>query len=333
MRARPGEPFPLGPGWDGNGTNFSLTSENAERVELCLFDDADVETRYELPRHTAHNWHGYLPGVGPGQRYGYRVYGPWAPEQGHRFNPNKLLIDPYAKAIEGPVLWDRGRTLAYADGDDLLIDESDNAPAIPKSRRHRRDVRLGGRPAPRRPWDETIIYELHVKGFTQLMPGVREDLRGTYAGLASEAAIAHLVSLGVTAVELLPDPPHRRRAFLQARGLHELLGLLDDRLPRPARGLRRDGNAGEQVREFKGLVKALHRAGIEVILDVVYNHTAEGNHLGPTLSFKGVDNLSYYRTMPDDPALLQGLHGHRELTQPGEPVGAAADHGLACGTS
>ena len=151
MRPWPGEPFPLGASWDGSGTNFSLTSENAERVVLCLFDDADVETRYELPRHTAHNWHGYLPGVGPGQRYGYRVHGPWAPERGHRFNPHKLLIDPYAKAIEGPVLWDRGRTLAYADGDDLVMDATDDAAAIPKSRRHRRVVRVGGRRAPAAP--------------------------------------------------------------------------------------------------------------------------------------------------------------------------------------
>src|SRR6476619_2976332 len=186
MRPWPGEPFPLGPSWDGNGTNFSITSENAERVELCLFDDEGVETRFELPRQTAHNWHGFLPGGGPGQRYGYRVHGPWQPERGHRFNANKLLIDPYAKAIEGPVLWDRGRTLGYADGDDLVKDTTDDAPAIPKSVVIDPSFDWEGDELLRRPWDATVIYELHVKGFTHRLPGVREDLRGTYAAPASE---------------------------------------------------------------------------------------------------------------------------------------------------
>ena len=320
MRPWPGEPFPLGASWDGSGTNFSLTSENAERVELCLFDDGgSSRSRYELPRQTAHNWHGYLPGVGPGQRYGYRVHGPWAPERGHRFNPHKLLIDPYAKAIEGPVLWDRGRTLAYADGDDLVIDTSDDAAAIPKSVVIDESFEWEGDQLLRRPWDETVIYELHVKGFTQLLPGVREDLRGTYAGLASDAAISHLVDLGVTAVELLPIHHIADEHFLQARGLTNYWGYSTIGFLAPHAGYAATGTHGEQVREFKGLVKAMHRAGIEVILDVVYNHTAEGNHLGPTLSFKGVDNFAYYRTMPDEPRYYKDFTGTGNSLNPVNP--------------
>ncbi len=319
MRAWPGQPFPLGATWDGSGTNFSLTSENAERVELCLFDEDDAETRCVLGRNTAHNWHGYLPGVGPGQRYGYRVYGPWAPERGHRFNPHKLLIDPYAKAIEGPVLWDRGRTLAYADGDDLVIDTSDDAAAIPKSvvideSFDWEDDRLVSRP-----WNETVIYELHVKGFTKLLPGVRDDLRGTYAGLASDVAIAHLVDLGVTAVELLPIHQIADEHFLQERGLTNYWGYSTIGFLAPHAGYAATGTRGEQVREFKGLVKAMHRAGIEVILDVVYNHTAEGNQLGPSLSFRGIDNLAYYRTMPDDPRTYMDFTGTGNSLNPVNP--------------
>src|SRR6187399_1966918 len=319
MRPWPGEPFPLGPSWDGNGTNFSITSENADRVELCLFDNDDVETRVELPRHTAHNWHGYLPGVGPGQRYGYRVYGPWAPEEGHRFNPNKLLIDPYAKSIEGPILWDRGRTLAYAGDDDLVLDESDDAAAIPKSIVIDASFDWEGDQLLRRPWDSTVIYELHVKGFTKQMPGVREDLRGTYAGLASDAAIAHLVDLGVTAVELLPIHHIADEHFLQERGLTNYWGYSTIGFLAPHAGYAATGMHGEQVREFKGRGKALHRAGIEVILDVVYNHTAEGSHLGPTLSFKGVDNASYYRLQPDDPRHYVDFTGTGNSLNPMHP--------------
>src|SRR6478736_8086349 len=319
MRPWPGEPFPLGPSWDGSGTNFSITSENADRVELCLFDDHDVETRVVLPRHTAHNWHGYLPGVGPGQRYGYRVHGPWAPEEGHRFNPNKLLIDPYAKSVEGPVLWDRGRTLAYAGDDDLVLDETDDAAAIPKSVVIDDSFDWEGDQLLRRTWDATVIYELHVKGFTKQMPGVREDLRGTYAGLASDAAIAHLVDLGVTAVELLPIHHIADEHFLQERGLTNYWGYSTIGFLAPHAGYAATGTHGEQVREFKGLVKALHRAGIEVILDVVYNHTAEGNHLGPTLSFKGVDNFAYYRTMPENPRYYKDFTGTGNSLTPVNP--------------
>jgi glycogen operon protein len=302
----PGRPFPLGATWDAGGTNFSLFSWNADRVELCLFDDDDVEERVPLERQTAHNWHCYVPGVGPGQRYGYRVHGPYAPHDGHRFNPRKLLIDPYAKAIEGPIDWDAANVLPYTplEGDnedaDLEPDDEDSAPAIPKSIVIDESFDWEDDRPPRRPWGETVIYETHVKGFTKLHPEVREDLRGTYAGLASEPAIAHLTSLGITAVELLPVHHIADEHFLAERGLTNYWGYSSIGYFAPHAAYAAADRHGEQLREFKGMVKALHRAGIEVILDVVYNHTAEGNHLGPMLSFKGVDNRSYYRLVPDD---------------------------------
>ena len=315
----PGAPFPLGPSWDGNGTNFSLFSENARRVELCLFDESDHEERVEVRQLTAHNWHVYLPGVGPGQRYGYRVDGPWDPKAGHRFNPAKLLIDPYAKAIEGPIGFGRARILAYAPGQEDVRDAEDSAPAIPRcvviddTFDWEGDVRLN------RPWAETVIYELHVKGFTKRMTGVREDLRGTYAGLASEAAIDYLRELGVTAVELLPVHHIADEDFLVARGLSNYWGYSTIGFLAPHAGYAATGTRGEQVREFKGMVKALHRAGIEVILDVVYNHTAEGSHLGPTFSFKGVDNAAYYRLVPDDPRHYMDFTGTGNSLNPVNP--------------
>ena len=315
----PGVPFPLGPSSDGAGTNFSLYSENAERVELCLFDDEDAEERIEVRQQTAHNWHVYLPGVGPGQRYGYRVHGPWDPAQGHRFNPAKLLIDPYAKSIEGPIGFGEARLLAYVPGQEDVRDGEDSAPAIPRSVviddafDWEGDVRLD------RPWPETVIYELHVKGFTKRMSDVREDLRGTYAGLASEAAIGYLRDLGVTAVELLPVHHIADEDFLVARGLTNYWGYSTIGFFAPHAGYAATGSRGEQVREFKGMVKALHRAGIEVILDVVYNHTAEGSHLGPTLSFKGVDNAGYYRLMPDDPRHYMDFTGTGNSLNPVNP--------------
>ncbi|HEX8123009.1 MAG TPA: glycogen debranching protein GlgX [Solirubrobacteraceae bacterium] len=303
----PGRAFPLGPTWDGSGTNFSLFSEHAERVELCLFDDADAEERIEVTQRTAFNWHCYLPGVGPGTRYGYRVHGPYAPNEGHRFNPHKLLIDPYAKAIEGPVEWDRANVLPYTpsaqgtvEDADLEPDDEDSSPAIPKSVVVDRHFDWEDDRLPARPWSETVIYETHVKGFTMKHPGVRDDLRGTYAGLASDAAVQHLLRLGVTAVELLPVHHIADEHFLAEKGLTNYWGYSSIGYFAPHAGYSASGTRGEQVREFKGMVKALHRAGIEVILDVVYNHTAEGNHLGPMLSFKGVDNTSYYRLVPDD---------------------------------
>jgi glycogen operon protein len=315
----PGQPFPLGPVWDGRGTNFSLFSEHAERVELCLFDEADREERVELRERTAFNWHGYLPGAGPGQRYAYRVHGPWAPERGHRFNPQKLLIDPYAKAIDGAVCWELGRTLGYADGDDLVRDDTDDAAAIPKCVVIDDAFDWEGDAPLNRPWAETVIYELHVRGFTKLLPAVREDLRGTYAGLASEPALAYLTSLGVTAVELLPIHHIADEHALVERGLRNFWGYSTIGYLAPHAGYAATGTRGEQVRELKGMVKALHRAGIEVILDVVYNHTAEGNHLGPTLSFRGVDNLSYYRTLPDEPRYYMDFTGTGNSLNPVHP--------------
>jgi isoamylase len=299
----PGRPFPLGATWDGDGTNFALFSEHAESVELCLFDDSGREERYPLGERTAFNWHGYLPGVGPEQRYGYRVHGPYDPPNGHRFNAAKLLIDPYAKAIDGGVTWSAANVLPYAPSPgpdaDLTRDDEDDVAAVPKS--------VVVDPAfdweddewvrPRTPWHETVIYEVHVKGFTQLREGVREDLRGSYGGLASPDALAYLSSLGVTAVELLPVHHIVDEGFLADRGLTNYWGYSSIGYLAPHSLY---AATGDQVREFKGMVKALHRNGIEVILDVVYNHTAEGNHLGPMLSFRGVDNCSYYRLVPDD---------------------------------
>jgi glycogen operon protein len=315
----PGGPFPLGPTWDGAGTNFSLFSENAERVELCLFDGDEVEERVPVDHQTAHTWHCYLPGVGPGQRYGYRVHGPWSPAAGQRFNPAKLLIDPYAKSIDGPIRYDRARTLAYSPGQEDVRDATDSAPAIPRSVvidetfEWEGDVPLG------KPWAETVIYELHVKGFTKTMPGVREDLRGTYAGLASEAAVTYLRELGVTAVELLPVHHIADEHFLVERGLSNYWGYSTIGYLAPHAGYAATGARGEQVREFKGMIKALHRAGIEVILDVVYNHTAEGNHLGPTLAFRGVDNEAYYRLVPGDPRHYMDFTGTGNSLNPVNP--------------
>ncbi|MEW6581435.1 MAG: glycogen debranching protein GlgX [Actinomycetota bacterium] len=303
MRAWPGHPYPLGPTWDGRGTNFSLFSENAQRVELCLFDEDDRETRIEVTDHTAHNWHCYVPGVGPGQRYGYRVHGAWDPGAGHRFNPAKLLIDPYAKAVEGPVLWDVANVFPYEPGDgdaDLVRCDQDDADAMPKCVVVDPGFHWEGDAPPAIPWQDTVIYEVHVKGFTKRFPGIPEELRGTYAGLASDEAIAYLRDLGVTAVELLPVHHFVEEPELPARGLTNYWGYSSIGYLAPHAEYAATGRRGEQVREFKGMVKALHRAGIEVILDVVYNHTAEGNHLGPMLAFKGIDNASYYRLTPED---------------------------------
>jgi isoamylase len=324
----PGQPFPLGATWDGLGTNFSLFSEHAERVQLCLFDDRDDEERIEVTERTAFNWHLYLPGVGPGERYGYRVYGPYAPREGHRFNPAKLLIDPYAKSIEGRIAFERANVLPYVptegagDDADLEMDDEDSAPAIPKCVVIDQRFDWEGDRPPNTPFDETVIYETHVKGFTMRHPGVRDDLRGTYAGLASEAAIAHLTRLGVTAVELLPVHHSAAESFLVGRGLTNYWGYSTIGYLAPHSLYAATGISGQEVREFKGMVKALHRAGIEVILDVVYNHTAEGNHLGPMLSFKGVDNKSYYRLVPDN------QHFYMDFTGTGNSLNVLHPHVL-----
>ncbi|MGO9792583.1 MAG: glycogen debranching protein GlgX [Solirubrobacteraceae bacterium] len=319
----PGQPFPLGANWDGGGTNFSLFSEHAERVELCLFDDDDNETRIDMTERRALNWHTYLPDIGPGQRYGYRVYGPYRPQDGHRFNPSKLLVDPYARAIDGPVDFSHANVLPYvptgAADADREIDHDDDASAIPKSVVIDDSFFWEGDRPPRVPFADTVIYETHVRGFTMRHPAVREDLRGTYAGLASDPAIAYLKDLGVTAVELLPVHHICDESFLTERGLKNYWGYSTIGFLAPHSEYAATGKRGEQVREFKGMVKALHRAGIEVILDVVYNHTAEGNQLGPMLSLRGVDNKSYYRLAPESLAHYVDFTGCGNSLNPSHP--------------
>jgi isoamylase len=296
----PGEPYPLGATWDGEGINFALFSENAEKVELCLFDPTgrrEVE-RIEIREHTNQIWHCYLPYGRLGQLYGYRVYGPYDPANGHRFNPNKLLLDPYAKATVGPLDWGYphfGYRLG-AEEEDLSYDERDNAAGALRCRVVDTAFTWGDDRPPRIPWHETIIYETHVKGFTKRHPSIPPALRGTYAGLASAPAIDHLKRLGVTAVELMPVHLFVDDNHLVDRGLRNYWGYNSIGFLAPDMRYSATGS----ISEFKTMVKRLHSAGLEVILDVVYNHTAEGNHLGPTLSFRGIDNAAYYRLVPDD---------------------------------
>jgi glycogen operon protein len=308
----PGEAYPLGSYWDGKGTNFALYSENATGVELCLFDGKNKETRVLLTEVNNYIWHGYLPGIGPGQRYGFRVHGPFAPEQGHRFNPNKLLIDPYAKAVDGEIGYGE-EIFGYPFDDpdrDLAFSELDDAHLVPKAIVVDESFNWGEDKLLRIPEHETIIYETHVKGFTKLHPYVPELLQGTFAGLAHPAAIAYLQSLGVTSVELMPvhhflsQPGH-----LVNKGLRNYWGYDSICYFAPYAGYCATKNPEQQVREFKRMVKALHTAGIEVILDVVYNHTGEGNHLGPTLSLRGIDNATYYRLVDDDPRYYMDFTG------------------------
>ena len=296
----PGKPYPLGAQWDGTGTNFALFSEHAEAVELCLFDNEGHETRVGLTEPTAFIWHGYLPGIGPGQRYGYRVHGPYEPSRGHRFNPAKLLIDPYAKSIEGRVDWHESVFGYDLDADDAVIGETDSAPHVPKGLVTNPFFDWGDDRHPRTPWYETVIYETHVRGLTMQHPEVPPELRGTYAGLASPAIIDHLTDLGVTAVELQPVHRFIDDHFLVRKGLRNYWGYnsIGFLAPHDNYASRAGGTRG--IYEFKGMVRTLHDAGLEVILDVVYNHTAEGNQLGPTLSLRGIDNASYYRLVDDD---------------------------------
>jgi isoamylase len=296
----PGTPYPLGATYDGLGTNFAIFSEVAARVELCLFDEHGNETRFDLPEMNGFIWHGYLPTVSPGQRYGYRVHGPWAPADGHRCNPAKLLLDPYAKSVSGAVTWDAA-VFPYRMGEPDAADDRDSAPFVPKSIVVNPFFDWSDDRAPRRPLNESVIYEVHVKGFTRLHPEIPESMRGTYAGLAHPAAIRYLQGLGVTAVELMPIHQFLHQPFLVERGLRNYWGYDSIGFLAPHHDYASSGTLGDQVGEFKAMVKALHAAGIEVILDVVYNHTAEGNHLGPMLSFKGIDNAAYYRLMGDNP--------------------------------
>src|SRR2546421_2747881 len=304
MKVWPGQPYPLGATWDGAGVNFALFSENARAVELCLFDSMDDEResrRVTLTEHTDLVWHAYLPEVRPGQLYGYRVHGPYEPQAGHRFNPNKLLVDPYAKAISGQVEW-TDAMYGYTIGDDagdLSFDIRDDAGDMPKCIVIEPVFTWGDDRKPGTPWNRTLIYECHVRGMTMRHAHVPEELRGTYLGMASDPVIDHLLSLGVTAVELLPIHQFVPERFLTERGLTNYWGY--NSIAYLAPEVKYAQVAGKQVEEFKSMVKTLHRAGIEVILDVVYNHTGEGNHMGPTLSLRGVDNAAYYRLQPDDP--------------------------------
>jgi len=296
----PGRPEPLGATWDGEGTNFALFSEAAEAVELCIFDDGGGETRVPLTEVTAHVWHGYVPGVVPGQHYGYRVHGPYEPGRGLRFNPAKLLVDPYARAIDRVPEWD-DPIYGYTRGaPDDIADPRDSAAHVPWSVVVDTSFPWGDDRQPRTPWHETVIYETHVRGFTARHPDVPEALRGTYAGLAHPVAVEHLTALGVTAVELLPVHHFFSEPLLVERGLRNYWGYNSLGYFAPHARYSSSGRRGEQVREFKALVRTLHAAGIEVILDVVYNHTAEGDHRGPTLSLRGIDNAAYYRLDEND---------------------------------
>jgi isoamylase len=321
MRVWPGRPYPCGATWDGAGVNFALFSEHAERVELCLFDSPDNRDgrRIELTERTDLTFHAYLPDVKPGQLYGYRVHGPYEPGTGHRFNPNKLLFDPYAKSVGRGLSWNDslfGYTIGHPDAD-LSFDARDSAPFAPLAAVIDTAFTWGDDRLPDRPWHETFIYEMHVKGFTRRMPGVPEKLRGTYAGLASEPAIRHLKELNVTAVELLPVHYHVDDRLLVERGLSNYWGYntLGFFAPDP----RFASSPDQAVAEFKSMVRALHAAGVEVILDVVYNHTAEGNQMGPTLSFRGLDNASYYSLSPEDRRYYMDFTGCGNTPRMGHP--------------
>jgi isoamylase len=306
MRIWPGAPYPQGATWDGEGVNFALFSEHGTAVDLCLFEleeDEGREThRIRMRERTDLIWHCYLPDVRPGQLYGYRVHGPYDPRHGHRFNPNKLLIDPYAKAVSGTIHWSDGLygyTIGHPEGD-LSLDERDSAGGMPKSVVIDSAFTWGDDSPPDIPWNRTVIYECHARGMTMRHPGVPRRLRGTYLGLISDPIVDHLRSLGVNALELMPVHQFVRDRRLIDMGLTNYWGYNTLSFLAPEVGYATAG-LGQQVHEFKTMVKGLHRAGIEVILDVVYNHTGEGNELGPTLSLRGVDNAAYYRLVPDDP--------------------------------
>jgi isoamylase len=317
----PGRPYPLGATYDGTGTNFSLYSEAADAVELCLFDADGGETRVPLTEVDGFCWHGYLPRIGIGQRYGFRVHGPWNPAEGERCNPNKLLLDPYAKAIDGGVDWDPS-CFPYDFGDPDSRNDANSAPHVPKVVVVSPYFDWGADRTPDVPLHQSVIYEVHVKGFTATHPDIPEALRGTYAGLAHPVAIDYLRSLGVTAVELQPVHQFVHDAHLVEQGLRNYWGYNSIGFFAPHNEYSSAGSDGSQVPEFKSMVRALHEADIEVILDVVYNHTAEGNHLGPVLSFKGIDNRAYYRLVPDD------LAHYYDTTGTGNSLNMAHPHAL-----
>ena len=295
MEIWPGKPYPLGATYDGVGANFSIFSEVAERVELCIFDEDGKETKIDLPEATGFCWHGYFRNMEQGTRYGYRVHGPWDPERGNRCNPSKLLLDPYAKAIEGEVQWNEAVFPYHFQEPEGGPNTEDSAPYVPKSVVVNPFFDWANDHSPAIPLHESIIYEVHVKGFTARFPDIPPEIRGTYAGLAHPDAVEYLTKLGVTAVELLPVHQFIHDSYLVERGLSNYWGYNSIGYFAPHNRYSSRGQAGQQVQEFKEMVKSLHQAGIEVILDVVYNHTAEGNHLGPEICFKGIDNAAYYR--------------------------------------
>ncbi len=332
VRVYPGSSYPLGATWDGKGVNFALFSEGAEKVELCLFDSVDAtkeSVRILLPEYSDHVWHGYLPDVRPGQIYGYRVHGPWDPLKGKRFNPNKVLLDPYAKVVVRQEHWDNalfgyqvpqpGRGLSASEAD-LIMDSTDNAAFAPLAAVVDDSFAWGDDRLLKTPWHKTIIYEAHVKGISMRHPSVPEALRGTYAALGSEPILEHLTHLGVTAIELLPIHQHVDDHFLVQRGLTNYWGYNTLAFFAPeARYASAHATPEDPVREFKSMVRSLHSAGIEVLLDVVYNHTAEGNHLGPTFNFKGIDNRAYYKQVEDNPRYYMDYTGCGNTLNVGHP--------------
>ena len=313
-----GKAYPLGATYDGSGTNFAVFSEAAERVELCLFDADGNETRVTLPEVDGFVWHGFVPSVEPGQRYGYRVHGPYDPPAGQRCNPNKLLLDPYAKAIDGTISWDQS-VFGYNFGDPDSRNDDDSAASMPRSVVINPFFDWGVDRPPGHEYADSLIYEAHVKGLTQTHPDIPENIRGTYAAVAHPAMIEHLTSLGVTAIELMPVHHFANDSTLIEKGLSNYWGYNTIAFLAPDPKYSSSSTPGGQVQEFKAMVRALHEADIEVILDVVYNHTAEGNHLGPTLSMRGIDNAAYYRLVEDDKRYYMDYTGTGNSLNVGHP--------------
>ena len=314
----PGKAYPLGATYDGSGTNFALFSEVAEKVELCLFDADGTETRYRLPEVDGFIWHGFLPTIEPGQRYGYRVHGPHDPAEGNRCNPNKLLLDPYAKAIDGTIAWDQS-LFGYNFGDPDSRNDEDSAASMPKSVVVNPFFDWGVDRPPQREYADSFIYEAHVKGLTQTHPDIPDAMRGTYSAIAHPAIIDHLKALGVTAIELMPVHHFANDSTLIDKGLSNYWGYNTIGFFAPDAKYSSSSTPGGQVQEFKAMVRTLHEAGIEVILDVVYNHTAEGNHLGPTVSMRGIDNAAYYRLVDDDKRYYMDYTGTGNSLNVGHP--------------
>ena len=318
MQVWPGTAYPLGATYDGSGTNFALFSEMASRVELCLFDGDGKEQRVPLRDQDGLVWHAFLPGIDPGQRYGYRVDGAYEPSAGQRCNPNKLLLDPYAKAIDGTFDW-RQALFSYNFGEPDSRNDEDSATHMPKSVVINPFFDWGTDRPPKRQYNETVIYEAHVKGLTELHPDIPAEIRGTYAGIAHPVMVEHLRSLGITAIELMPVHHFANDSTLIEKGLSNYWGYNTIGFFAPDAKYSSSTTPGGQVQEFKAMVRTLHEADIEVILDVVYNHTAEGNHLGPTLSMRGIDNAAYYRLVEDDKRYYMDYTGTGNSLNPVHP--------------